>query len=75
VTIKVLNEVIDRLLEEIYDLKYNVRSDSLDTSEVGRVEVVQHSEPYNGRAYSNYNAKEVEIQIQDKGETLKIFLK
>jgi hypothetical protein len=32
VTIKVLNEVIDRLLEEIYDLKYNVRSDSLDTS-------------------------------------------
>jgi hypothetical protein len=42
---------------------------------VGRVEVVQHSEPYNGRAYSNYNAKEVEIQIQDKGETLKNIFK
>lgn len=74
-TIKVLNEVIDRLLEEISDLRNNVRLDSLDTSEVRRVEVIQHSEPYNGRAYSNYNAKEVELQIQDNGKTLKIFLK
>jgi len=46
-----------------------------DTSEVTRVEVIQHSEPYNGRAYTNYNAKEVEIQYQDDGKTLKIFLK
>ena len=46
-----------------------------DTSEVTRVEVIQHSEPYNGRAYTNYNAKEVEIQFQDRGKTLKIFLK
>ena len=46
-----------------------------DTSQVTRVEVIQHSEPYNGRAYTNYNAKEVEIQFQDRGKTLKIFLK
>ena len=46
-----------------------------DTSQVTRVEVIQHSEPYNGRAYTNYNAKEVEIQLQDDGKTLKIFLK
>jgi len=46
-----------------------------DTSEVTRVEVIQHSEPYNGRAYTNYDAKEVEIQFQDRGKTLKIFLK
>lgn len=46
-----------------------------DTSKVTRVEVVQHSEPYNGRAYTNYDAKEVEIQFQDRGKTLKIFLK
>jgi hypothetical protein len=46
-----------------------------DTSEVTRVEVIQHSEPYNGRAYTNYNAKDVEIQFQDRGKTLKIFLK
>ena len=46
-----------------------------DTSQVTRVEVIQHSEPYNGRAYTNYNAKDVEIQFQDRGKTLKIFLK
>ena len=46
-----------------------------DTSKVTRVEVIQHSEPYNGRAYTNYNAKEVEIQLQDDGKTLKIFLR
>jgi hypothetical protein len=46
-----------------------------DTSKVNRVEVIQHSEPFNGRAYTNYNAKDVEIQFQDNGKTLKIFLK
>jgi hypothetical protein len=42
---------------------------------VRRVEVIQHSPPHNGRAYTNYNAKDVEIQYQDEGRTLKIFLK
>lgn len=42
---------------------------------ITRVEVIQHSEPYNGRAYTNYNAKDVDIQLQDDGKTLKIFLK
>jgi hypothetical protein len=42
---------------------------------VTRVEVIQHSPPHNGRAYTNYNAKDVEIQYQDNGATLKIFLK
>jgi len=42
---------------------------------VTRVEVIQHSPPHNGRAYTNYNAKDVEIQYQDDGKTLKIFLK
>jgi len=42
---------------------------------VNRVEVIQHSEPYNGRAYTNYSAKDVELQLQDDGKTLKIFLK
>jgi hypothetical protein len=46
-----------------------------DTSKVKRVEVIQHSPPYNGRAFTNYNAKDVEIQFQDDGRTLKIFLK
>jgi hypothetical protein len=43
--------------------------------EVTRVEVIQHSPPYNGRAYTNYAAKEVEVQYQDGGRTLKIFCK
>jgi hypothetical protein len=47
----------------------------VDTSKVNRVEVIQHSPPYNGRAYTNYNAKDVEIQFQDDFRTLKIFLK
>lgn len=42
---------------------------------INRVEVIQHSEPYNGRAYVNNNAKDVDIQFQDNNETLKIFLK
>ena len=46
-----------------------------DTSKVKRVEVIQHSPPYNGRAFTKYNAKDVEIQFQDGGRTLKIFLK
>ena len=46
-----------------------------NTSKVNRVEVIQHSEPYNGRAYTNYNVNNVDIQIQDDGKTLKIFLK
>ena len=42
---------------------------------VTRVEVIQHSPPHNGRAYTNMNAKDVELQYQDEGRTLKIFLK
>jgi hypothetical protein len=42
---------------------------------VTRVEVIQHSPPHNGRAYTNYNAKDVEIQYQDEERTFKIFLK
>jgi hypothetical protein len=43
--------------------------------EVKRVEVIQHSPPYDGRAYTNYAAKEVEVQYQDGGRTLKVFCK
>jgi hypothetical protein len=42
---------------------------------VSRVEVIQHSPPHNGRAYTNYAAKEVEVQYQDGGRTLKVFCK
>lgn len=41
-------------------------------SKVDRVEVIEHSK---GRVYTNYNAKDVDIQLQDDGKTLKIFFK
>jgi Icc-related predicted phosphoesterase len=41
---------------------------------INRVEVIQHSPPYNGRAYTNREAKHIEISLQDNNETLKIFL-
>lgn len=57
------------------DEKLGLYNELINTTKVNRVEVIQHSEPYNGRAYTNYNAKDVEIQLQDDGKTLKIFLK
>ena len=66
-TLETANKIYpnERYNDEIY---YN-------TSKVTRVEVIQHSPPYNGRAYTNYDAKDVEIQLQDDDKTLKIFLK
>lgn len=57
------------------DEKLGLYEETINTTKINRVEVIQHSEPYNGRAYTNYNAKDVEIQLQDDGKTLKIFLK
>ena len=62
----------DDLFEQAKEMEKQQQN---DTSKVRRVEVIQHSEPYNGRAYTNYNAKDVEIQLQDDNKTLKIFLK
>jgi hypothetical protein len=65
------------LTEDLYCDKCKPRG--LETTfilpKVTRLEVIQHSPPHNGRAYTNYNAKDVELQYQDDGKTLKIFLK
>jgi len=50
------------------------QQEKTNTSQVTRVEVIQHSDPYNGRAYTNYNASNVEMYLQDDSKTLKIFL-
>jgi DNA-binding helix-hairpin-helix protein with protein kinase domain len=60
---------------EIEQAKEMEKQQKLDASNVNRVEVIQHSEAINGRAYVNNNAKDVEIQFQDNNKTLKIFLK
>jgi len=47
----------------------------MDTSKVTRIEVIDHqSEPVVGRAYTKYNCEKVELQLQDDGRTLKIFI-
>ena len=55
--------------------KDEIKETTFVLPKVTRVEVIQHSEPHNGRAYTKYDAKDVEIQYQDDGKTLKIFLK
>ena len=66
---------VETLINEILPNLEKMQQNQCETSKVTRVEVIQHSPPYNGRAYTNYNAKEVDIQIQDLGKTLKIFVK
>ena len=69
-TIKMYLESLDQdLLQEM--IAYAEKN----KPEVTRLEVIQHSPPYNGRAYTNYAAKEVEVQYQDGGRTLKVFCK
>ena len=63
------------VIEHIKQAKEMEKEQIIDALKINRVEVIQHSEPYNGRAYVNNNAKDVEIQFQDNNETLKIFLK
>ena len=47
----------------------------MNTDKVTRIEVIDHqSEPVIGRAYTKYNCEKVELQLQDDGRTLKIFI-
>ena len=41
-----------------------------DFSKVTRVEVIDK----NGRSYTNWDVKSVELQLQDDGRTLKLFI-
>ena len=65
-------EFSNNTLEQAKEME---KEQMFNTLKINRVEVIQHSEPYNGRAYVNTNAKDVDIQFQDNNETLKIFLK
>lgn len=75
---RVIEGMPDEIREKLYDkelLKEMMNFVEKDKPEVNRVEVIQHSPPHNGRAYTNYSAKEVEVQYQDGGRTLKVFCK
>lgn len=48
----------------------------IETTKVTRIEVIDHgkeSSPF-GRVFSKWGCKTVELQVQDDGKTLKIFL-
>ncbi len=47
----------------------------MDTSKVTRIEVIDHqSDPVIGRVYTKWGCEKVELQLQDDGRTLKIFI-
>ena len=47
----------------------------VNTEKVTRVEVIDHqSNPMIGRAYTKYDCQHVEVDLQDNGKTLKIFI-
>lgn len=47
----------------------------MDTSKVTRVEVIDHqTEPIVGRVYTKWGCQKVEIELQDDGRTMKIFI-
>ena len=51
-------------------LASEVRSTEARICKVTRVEVIDK----NGRVYTNYSVKDIELQLQDDNRTLKIFL-
>jgi hypothetical protein len=73
--LKINNYISDNAYWLIDEAKEFEKKQIANTSLVRRVEVIQHSPPFNGRAYTNYNTKDVEIQLQDDCRTLKIFLR
>jgi hypothetical protein len=73
--LKINNYISDNAHWLIDEAKEFEKEQIANTSLVKRLEVIQHSPPFNGRAYTNYNAKDVEIQLQDDCRTLKIFLR
>ena len=63
------NPIRDRI-KRAYQAGYNKGFEDFDLSKVNRVEVIDED----GRSYTNYDAYNVEISIQDVGRTLKVFI-
>lgn len=50
----------------------------MDTSNVSRVEIIDHTEKGEGRAYTFWdhkNKSDVQLSLQDEGRTLKVFIR
>lgn len=63
------NPIRDRI-KQAYQAGYDEGYEDFDLSKVNRVEVIDED----GRSYTNYDAYDVEISIQDVGRTLKVFI-
>lgn len=46
----------------------------MNTDKITRIEVIDHQSEPMGRAYTKYGCEKVELELQDDGRTLKIFI-
>jgi hypothetical protein len=58
-------------IKRAYQAGYEKAKAEYETTKVNRVEVIDDT---NGRAYVNYDAYNVIVQLQDSGRTLKVFI-
>ena len=68
---------LEELRQEVEQLRENIAAitfTSVDTSQVTRFELIDHTARNNLRAVVRYGAS-VELSYQDNGKTLKVFLK
>jgi hypothetical protein len=50
------------------------KNNNMNTDKVTRVEVIDHQDEPKGRIFTKNDCEDVEIQLQDDGRTLKIFI-
>ena len=68
---------LEELRQEVKQLRENIAAitfTSVDTSQVTRFELIDHTARNNLRSVVRYGAS-VELSYQDNGKTLKVFLK
>ncbi len=66
-----INGMSEEKFVEVVSTMFNKRIGSSFLPKCNRVEVIDNT----GRAYTNYNCKSVEKQMQDDDKTLKIFIR
>ncbi len=67
-------EKVQSLNTKIEELQYILSKSGTQTN-ISRFEVIDHSLKENCRTYVKYGINELEIQMQDEGKTMKIFIK
>jgi len=65
---------VQSLNSKIEELQYILSKAGTQTN-ISRFEVIDHSLKENCRTYVKYGINQLEIQMQDEGRTMKIFIK